>query len=852
MNRITKALRRVIAIVLVIAMSFTYSSPSYSNDAFLASENNEEILNGAGDTTEDEGEPDLGGEIVNNSEPIGFTTADDIILPLPTASLMGDTQNGYYKGSALLTLADDELPSELGITVYYEIGDQGRVAYTGAVLFDEAADFSVTVISVNDETETVSSPIMFTVKTEWAAFNLSNTSFSINQGGTVTVPFELMHMPSGIVSVSSSDVTELPNSAFSVDDQAGTITINVPVTTSYDSYTLTLTADDGAESISQTITLTVTESDYPIVNAETVFAVRYDDVLNYSFAAVSSDTYNLSLSYTILTPPTNGTASVTDGVLTYTPDALATSEQITVRVSNGSKTTDVTVQVLVFESPEVPALPYETTTDEDIVKTIDLSDFCDDPRGHALIYEIASQPANGQAVLSGSIITFTPDEDFFNVLDETEDIIINVKHAGNDFYTETITVKIAVVPVEDAPGANDDGPISVNTNGYLLIDVLDNDVSVDGDDLIIFQIETAPAKALSCYITNNKIYYKPNPRMNGTDIFTYSVIHEGGTLTDTAAVTITIDAVNDLQSIELADDTVTIFEDGQLMFHFFVHDIDSDDFANDFLVEFSSDNNDVFAAGTVYNLISVQADSDSRHYTVTCNPVAYANTTEHGSVNIEVKVTDITNDTLVATAYQNVIVTPVNNAPVISDYPNADVEINEDGSYTLKFRVTDPDITDPLNNFIVSVESDDTDVLTNAGIVKKSSTLINSRTVEYTYTLTPLLYRFNESGFDIIISAADGTGTGSESTQVTFTLVVKHVNHLPTANNDSYLNLLEDIAVTLNVLANDVDYDLHDDVDELLILSAGKNFNSISKIGETEAGGTVEIIDGGKNIRFTP
>ncbi|MCL2253860.1 MAG: hypothetical protein FWC09_05385, partial [Lachnospiraceae bacterium] len=51
-----------------------------------------------------------------------------------------------------------------------------------------------------------------------------------------------------------------------------------------------------------------------------------------------------------------------------------------------------------------------------------------------------------------------------------------------------------------------------------------------------------------------------------------------------------------------------------------------------------------------------------------------------------------------------------------------------------------------------------------------------------------------------------------------FRLRVMHVNHPPTANNDSYLSLLEDIAVTLNVLANDVDYDLHDDVDELLIL----------------------------------
>ncbi|MCL2253859.1 MAG: Ig-like domain-containing protein [Lachnospiraceae bacterium] len=780
MSGMVKKWRCVVALILVVTLPFSFSKAVFSiddlGDIVEASENDGNEIIQTAEGIEDEilgdnetqGDDETPGDDESADEPIIYRSRGGSSLSAPLFNICGDMQNGYYKGSATITLAnDDDIPPETSVTIYYEINGNGRQPYTAPIEIDLAGDYNITAVTVdnddsNNESELASAD--FTVKSEWAQLCFENLSYSIYQGGTITIPFEVKNAAAVSITAFSDDSTMLPASAFSISENAPyTISINVPAGTDQGNYTITLSADtdDGATPISTAFTLTVTEADAPQVAAIDTFKIRYNENVSFDFSSVSADINGLPLSYSIVPASFNGSASFSGSTLTYTPDANAATENLTVRVSNGLTYTDKTITIMVFEEPIVPRTPWQATTDEDTPLQIDLNGLCSDSRGQELKFEIASQPINGQVSILNGILTYTPDDDFFTELLDVEEIGITVSHKDSDFYSETFLIHITVNPVEDAPIAvDDDDSYNVDSNGFILINVLQNDISVDGKPLKIRAIEIAPQKASLCIIEDNKIYYKPDPRESGSDTFTYSVIHEyddgDGILFDTAEVTVNINTVNNLQSITLNNNQVTINEDEQLVFRFKLDDIDSNDIENDFDLEITSTNLNVFAGDTAYTITKVWADADTVNYIISCDPVAYANTTEHGSVSLLIRIIDKNDTTMVATASQTVVVTPVDNAPVVYDYPDTTLEdewIWEDGFYTLNFFVYDLDIIDPLNNLDVTVTSADQSVLPNSRITRIDAVLVDPLTVKYTYKLTPLQYRFNEAGFKITITA---------------------------------------------------------------------------------------------------
>lgn len=720
----------------------------------------------------------------------------------PVISLSGDVQNGYYKGAATFTLSHQDAQTA---SLYYVLDGQGRQPYTTPVAVDTNGTHTLVAVAVDENSQESTSTQSFTIKTSWPQLVLGNGPFGMRQGDTLEVSFALENMPGATVTAASSDPAQLPGSAFSVAQQPDggcSLTITAPAAAAPGSYTITLTAQDADESITAAFPLGVAEASAPVSTLPAALHVRHDGSLAYDLSAAFADPDGRPLTYQLLTPPANGTAEVNGPALTYTPDGAAATESLTLRVSNGVKHTDATVAVHVYAPPTVPDAPVAFSLAEDsAAQALDLSLHCSDPRGQALRYEITAQPEHGTASISGATLLYTPAANYFGA----DSLTITVGHTGSDFYTQTVTVALTVTPEDDPPIAVDDGPFGVDSNGSILIDVLANDIAVDGGALDILAIETGPAKG-SCAIEDGQIRYTPNPRKSGADSFTYSVVHQGKTLSHTATVTLTINQVNDQHRIELADDSLTIPEDGQLTFLFDVIDIDGGGSAG-YNVTLSSTNALVFAEDAAYTVTSQQISDDICRYTVVCAPLPYANTTEHGGAGILITVTDKNTPSLVATATQNVVVTPVNNPPAIAGHPTAPVEINEDGSYTLTFTVTDPDIQAPLTGFGVLVTSADQAVLPDSRCVQTGAVLLDARTVQYTYTLTPLPDANSPGGLVVTINAKDdGPGADQQEDTVSFLLVVHAVNDAPVLSGlPAAYSMEEDDPQPITFRAKDVD-----------------------------------------------
>jgi hypothetical protein len=108
-----------------------------------------------------------------------------------------------------------------------------------------------------------------------------------------------------------------------------------------------------------------------------------------------------------------------------------------------------------------------------------------------------------------------------------------------------------------APTAADDGPYEVLEDGTLSVDgatgVLTNDSDPDGDP-ITAEVVSGPAHALSFTLNaDGSFTYVPAADYNGSDGFTYHAT-DGSLSSNTAAVTITVAAVNDAPSFTVGPD----------------------------------------------------------------------------------------------------------------------------------------------------------------------------------------------------------------------------------------------------------------------------------------------------------
>jgi len=180
-----------------------------------------------------------------------------------------------------------------------------------------------------------------------------------------------------------------------------------------------------------------------------------------------------------------------------------------------------------------------STTAEDTPGPIALTGSDED--GDPLTYSVTTQPAHGKLSGTAPELTYSPGPNFHG----TDSLTFKVNDGKAD--SAAATVAITVEPVNDPPKANDDTVEAREDAPIAIIDVLANDADPDGDKLVVVNATQGENGSVTIG-ADSTLAYAPARNFSGTDTFTYT-LSDGKGGTDTAAVAVTVEPVNDAPSI---------------------------------------------------------------------------------------------------------------------------------------------------------------------------------------------------------------------------------------------------------------------------------------------------------------
>ena len=178
-------------------------------------------------------------------------------------------------------------------------------------------------------------------------------------------------------------------------------------------------------------------------------------------------------------------------------------------------------------------------------------------------YRVSQQPTHGTLKGKAPKLTYTPNKDYNGA-----DSFTFIANDGQADSTPA-TVKLAIIPVNDAPVAKDDA-ISLDEDTNITIEPLTNDTDVDGDTLSIKSFTQPKHGTLTQ--KENTLVYAPNKDYNGEDSFGYTLTD--GNATAKANITLTITPVNDAPIAQ--EGSQTLNEDTPTPIVFPAHDVDGD------------------------------------------------------------------------------------------------------------------------------------------------------------------------------------------------------------------------------------------------------------------------------------
>jgi len=381
--------------------------------------------------------------------------------------------------------------------------------------------------------------------------------------------------------------------------------------------------------------------------------------------------------------------------------------------------------------------------------------------GDPLTAVLVIGPSNGTLTLNADAsFSYIPNADF----NGTDSFTYKANDGTADSNTATVT--ITVDPVNDAPVAVGDS-YSVDEDNTLIVaapGVLGNDGDPDNDPLAAVLV-SGPSNGTLTLNGDGSFTYTPDTNLNGTDSFSYKA-NDGTVDSNTVMVSITVNPVNDRPVA--VDDSATTDEDTAVTIEVLANDSDPDG-----------------------DSLTVNGVTQGENGTVTSNPdgsVTYTpNPDFTGTDSFNYTISDGKSGT--DTAIVTVIVTSVNDAPVVAD---DSYSTSEDVPLTVAAPGVLGDDTDAdgdsLTAVLVSGPSNGTLTLNGDGSFSYIPNADFNGTDSFTY------------------KANDGT---ADSNTATVTITVNPVNDAPVAVGDSY-SVDEDNTLTVaapGVLGNDTDAD---------------------------------------------
>lgn len=538
-----------------------------------------------------------------------------------------------------------------------------------------------------------------------------------------------------------------PNGAFTFTPNAnyfGNVVVNYQV------------CDNQNACANSTLTIQINAVNDPPIAQDDTYSTEEDVPVSGNVGTNDSDVDNASLTYTLVTPPAQGTLVLfPNGIFNYTP-ALDDSGVYTAvyQVSDGNGGIDqgTITFVVVGVNDALEALNDSFVMQEDAVLNGDVATNDTDPDGDVLTYTLLTQPTSGSIVFNtNGTFTYIPAANYFG----TQNLSVQVCDAPSS--CEITSLSIQVNAVNDAPIANHDS-FTMQEDAVLNGNVAINDSDVDSA-VLTFTVTQMPASGALVLSSNGSFTFTPLAHFNGVISFTYQVCDDGA-LCATAVATITVNAVNDIPVV--VNDSFTTQEEVILNGNVSLNDSDAD------------------GESLVYTLLTSPV---SGQLTLNANgSFIYTPVVNFfGTVSFTYSACDAASACANATA--TITVSNINDAPLAA---NDSFNVAEDGVLGGSVALNDTDPDGGVLTYSIAVSSVN-------GII----TMTNTGSFSY----SPFA---NYHGVEqVTYNVCDAQGLCDQGTLF---ITVVPVNDAPNANNDA-VDILVNTSASGNVGSNDTDVD---------------------------------------------
>ena len=537
---------------------------------------------------------------------------------------------------------------------------------------------------------------------------------------------------------------------------------------------------------------------------------------------------------TIDANPSNGSAVVNgDGTITYTPNANYNGpDSFTYMVDDGNGGTDTaTVSITVEAVNDAPVAADDSAAATSGVATVInvLGNDSDVDDGDMLMLSSVGPASNGTTEAnSDGTVTYIPNAGFTGP-DSFSYTVIDGSGVSD---MATVSVTVSAAP-NTPPVAEDDGETTLEDTP-VTITVLSNDMDADGDPLAV-TIGTDPSNGSAVVNVDGTITYTPNANYNGLDSFTY-MVDDGNGGTDTATVSITVEAVNDAPVA--ADDSATATSGVATVINVLGNDTDVD---GDGLI--------ISTVGMPGNGTAVSNGDGTITYTPTAgfsgsDSFTYTIDDQNGGTDtatVNVTVDPALNDYNV-TAYSIANATflfALNGSPF--DLNSATpVVITDDDGFLDADASNDQNATSQAPT--ISINGDDQGPITEISYynIMLGGATFQVAVLERANVGDRLLVPVSEADAALLTSLPLGQGYTivspfTPTTAYSYTAVDPSLNTPPVAGDDIETTL-EDTPVTITVLSNDMD----EDGDPLLVTIDANPSNGSA------------VVNGDGTITYTP
>ena len=305
-------------------------------------------------------------------------------------------------------------------------------------------------------------------------------------------------------------------------------------------------------------------NDEPSITIASTLSTDEDN--NQSLTFTFNDTDGDTVSATVTTQATDGVASVSGTTVSYVPDTnFNGSDSFTLTLTDGAGyTTTQVITVTVNSVNDEPSITIANTLTTDEDNNQNLTFTFNDVDGDTVTATVTTQANNGVASVSGTTISYVPDDNF-NGSDS-----FTLTLTDDSGYSTTQTITVTVNSINDEPTITIASTLTTSEDNNQSLTFTFSDV--DGDT--VSATVTSQATDGVASVSGTTVSYAPDADFNGNDSFTLTLT-DGAGYTTTQVITVTVNSVNDEPTITIAS-TLTTDEDNNQSLSFTYSDTDGD------------------------------------------------------------------------------------------------------------------------------------------------------------------------------------------------------------------------------------------------------------------------------------